>query len=340
MIDTISRRCGLIAILGAPNVGKSTLVNALVGSKVSIVSHKVQTTRRRILGIALHHHSQLVLIDTPGIFNPRKPFEHAMVEAAWDSIQDVDCVIVMADASSPSQTMTQHILQQLQLQRSYRLPQLQDRVIPFILVLNKIDCINREQLLPLTQTYVTAFPDISQVFMISAKTKSGVADLLNYLSVQVPEGPWLFPEDHLTDLPLRLWAAELTREKVYRFLHQELPYAIHVETEKWEHFANGDIKIMQTIHVERENQKAIVLGKGGQMLKRLGEITRHELQKALETRVHLLLNVRVTPDWKKDPYYYVTQGLEPPVFKKAVQPSRASSQKTKSPINKTKSPKK
>jgi GTP-binding protein Era len=301
MTESQLQKCGFVAVLGIPNVGKSTLVNALVGSKVSIVSHKVQTTRRRVLGIAMHEQSQIVLMDTPGIFTPQKRLDRAMVGIAWDSMREADFIIVMVDASAPSQTATKAILKKLGHTET-----------PILVVMNKIDRISREKLLPLTQEYATEFPAISRFFMVSAQTKSGLQDLLNFLATNMPVGPWMFPADQLTDLPMRLWAAELTREKIYLFLHEELPYAINVETEKWENFDNGDVKIMQTIHVERSNQKSIVLGKGGQMLKRLGETTRKELQEALERKVHLILNVRVTSDWSEDPAYYESQGLERP----------------------------
>ncbi len=302
---TKKQHCGFVAVVGVPNAGKSTLVNAMVGSKVSIVSHKVQTTRRRILGIALKNDSQIVLIDTPGIFVPEKRLEHAMVGAAWESTKEADFIVVMVDVSAHSQTATKNILRKMATTH-----------VPIILALNKIDSLDRAKLLPLTQQFVDEFPFIKHYFMISAKTGSGIQDLTVFLSENMPQGPWMFPEDQLTDLPSRLWAAELTREKVYKFLHQELPYAIHVETEKWETFKNGDIKILQTIHVERDNQKSIVLGKGGQMLKRLGETARAEIQETLETPIHLILNVRVTPGWSEGAEYYEMQGLESSSLKK------------------------
>lgn len=294
-----TKRCGFIAILGVPNAGKSTLVNALVGSKVSIVSHKVQTTRRRVLGIAMHEQAQIILIDTPGIFIPQRNLEKAMVRAAWQSIDDVDMIIVVIDASAPSQQTSKAILAKLQ-----------HSTTPISVAFNKVDLLPRKQLLPLAQSYAQAFPFIKNFFMISATRRNSLDDMLNTVVSVLPKAEWIYPEDQLTDLPMRLWAAELTREKVYRYLHEELPYAIHVETEVWEQFDNGSIKIMQTIHVKRDNQKAIVLGKGGQMLRKLGEVTRMELKDALECNVHLMLNVRVTPNWADDAFYYQSQGLE------------------------------
>lgn len=291
-------RCGFVTIVGVPNVGKSTLVNQLVGSKVSIVSSKVQTTRRRILGVAMHGESQIILADTPGIFEPKKRLERAMVSAAWGALEGTDLILIIADASARSQEATCALMDKIG-----------QHTIPVWLVINKIDQCPRERLLPLIAD-LTQGRAIQKTYLISALTGDGVESLLKDLAKGVQEGPWHFPEDQLSDLPQRLLAAEITREKIFQFLHQELPYSITVEAEKWEHFQNGDIKLSQVIFVIRESQRRILLGKGGQQIKKIGEAARRDLQELLGCRVHLFLHVRVAKDWTERKQHYEEMGLE------------------------------
>jgi len=292
-------RCGFIAIIGAPNAGKSTLVNALVGSKVSIVSHKVQTTRVPLRGIAIAGASQLVFVDTPGLFQPRRRLERAMVEAAWTGAADADLVVLMLDAALGLDAGAQRILDTLKAKR----------VAP-ILVLNKIDRVPKPRLLSLAAE-ANARLTFAATFMLSALGGSGVDDLKTYLARQVPPGPWHFPEDEVSDAPLRLLAAEITREKIYARLHDELPYHTAVETTAWQEKKNG-VRIEQTIFVERDSQKRIVLGKGGQMIKQLSSESRQELAQILEQPVHLFLFVKVRQDWEDDPERYRQMGLSFP----------------------------
>ena len=280
--------CGYVAVIGPPNAGKSTLMNRIVGTKVSIVSSKVQTTRSRVLGIALKDDAQIVFVDTPGLFQPdkRKTLERAMVAAAWEAVPDADRVLFLVDAAKPKMKQVQEILRRLKEQGAEA-----DRT-RFALVLNKIDLVRREELLALSQSLNEHFP-FDRTFMISAEKGDGVADILSALAADMPPGPWLYPEDQVTDMPLRLMAAEITREALFRFLHEELPYHLTVETEKWEDFDDGSIKIDQIILIAREAHKKIVLGKGGAMIKKIGQISREQLEEILETRVHLKLFVKV-----------------------------------------------
>ncbi|MDI9639796.1 GTPase Era [Kamptonema cortianum] len=290
-------KCGFIAVIGSPNVGKSTLINALVGSKVTIVSHKVQTTRNRILGIALEGETQLILVDTPGIFeDPKRRLEKAMVKSAWDSLGDADGVMVLVDVSHKNFMDTDRILSYLQ--------KYQKKVV---VVLNKIDLIQREELLSIAQHFSRS--EIDQVFMISALKKDGIQDIKNYWAKNLPEGPWLFPEDQLSDLPQRLLAAEITREELFHRLHEELPYSLWVETDSWEEFKNGSVKIIQSIYVQRESQRSIVLGKGGGQIKAIGEASRKQLTYILERPVHLFLHVKVKAGWIDNPQLYASIGL-------------------------------
>jgi GTPase len=290
------KRCGFIAVIGAPNAGKSTLVNALVGSKVSIVSHKVQTTRTPLRGIAIEGASQLVFIDTPGLFQPRRRLERAMVEAAWSGADDADLIALLLDASQGFDAAAQRILDDLEGKKA-----------PLILVLNKIDRVPKPRLLTLAAE-ANARLAFTATFMVSALDGSGVADLKRYFARQVAPGPWHFPEDEISDAPLRLLAAEITREKIYARLHDELPYQTAVETTAWQEKKNG-VRIEQTIFVERESQRAIVLGKGGQMIKQLSSEARRELAEILEQPVHLFLFVKVRQDWENDPERYRQMGL-------------------------------
>ncbi len=292
-------RCGFAAILGAPNAGKSTLVNALTGAKVSIVTHKVQTTRFRIRGIFIEGASQIVLVDTPGIFQPKRRLERAMVEAAWGGAADADVVLLIFDAGRRDiDPDTRLILDGLKAQSRRA-----------ALVLNKIDTVKRERLLALAARFQEEgiFTD---TFMIAATTGDGLAELRSFLAGAMPEGPWHYPEDQLTDLPMRLIAAEVTREQLFLRLHQELPYALTVETDAWQDFEDGSVKIEQTVYVQRETHKGICLGKGGRTIRVVREAAQAELQAMLERPVHLFLHVKVRERWVEDPERYRVWGLD------------------------------
>ncbi len=293
------RACGFVAILGAPNAGKSTLLNALAGAKVSIVSPKVQTTRSRIRAIAVEGPSQLIFVDTPGIFAPKRRLERAMVAAAWSGAGDADVLVLVVDVGVKQPDLdTQRILEGLREQGRRA-----------VLVLNKVDAVKREKLLSLA----ARFQDeglFDRIFMISALEGDGVADLKAYLGGAVPPGPWHYPEDQLSDLPQRLLAAEVTREKLFLRLHQELPYALTVETESWEERADGGVRIEQTVYVRRDSQKAMVLGKGGRAIKAVREAAQDELAESLERPVHLFLFVKVRKNWIDDPARYRPWGLD------------------------------
>jgi GTP-binding protein Era len=295
---TQPRRCGTIALVGAPNAGKSTLLNCLVGAKLSIVTPKVQTTRSRVLGIALRGAAQLIFIDTPGIFAPKRRLDRAMVAAAWAGAEDADIAVVLVDAARGFDDDTRQILTRLK-GTGRRL----------VLAINKVDLVKREALLPLADELGRAV-DFERIFMISSTAGDGTDDLADFLSTAVPEGPWLYPEDQLTDLPQRLLAAEITREQIFLQLHQELPYSTTVETETWEERKDGSVKITQVIHVQRAGQKAIVLGKGGSQIKLIGAAARAELERLLGHRVHLFLFVRVSENWADDREHYQAIGLD------------------------------
>ncbi|MSO65926.1 MAG: GTPase Era [Alphaproteobacteria bacterium] len=298
----VASHCGFFAVIGAPNVGKSTLVNALVGGKVAIVTPKVQTTRMRVIGITGEGDAQLVFIDTPGIFKPRRRLDRAMVSAAWKGAREADGIILVVDANrTPSGTPddeTRAIARTLRAEGRRA-----------ILVLNKADVAKRENLLKLAAA-LDADGIFDKVFMISALTGDGLADLKGCLRDLAPEGPWHYPAEQMADLPLRLLAAEITREQLYLQLHQELPYAATVETERWEDFANGDVKIDQVIVVERDGQKAIIVGKRGRQIKELGAAARHELETVLGRKVHLFLTAQVREGWAEDPNRYRAIGLD------------------------------
>jgi GTP-binding protein Era len=291
-------RCGYVALLGAPNAGKSTLLNRLVGSKLAIVSPKAQTTRARLLGILARGEAQIVLVDTPGIFAPKRRLERAMVNAAWEGAKEADIAVVLVDAERGIGADTRRILDGLKTAGKRA-----------VLALNQIDKVKREALLPMAGA-ISREHEFARVFMISGLTGDGVEDLLDYLAATVPEGPWLFPADEMTDAPLRLLAAEITREQIFLQLHQELPYASTVETEAWEEFADGSVKISQLIHVARDSQKPIMLGKGGSRIKSIGAASRAELEKLLGRRVHLFLQVKVTSDWTEDKERYEAMRLD------------------------------
>lgn len=296
MTESSLTKCGFIAVLGEPNAGKSTLINQIVGGKVSIVSHKVQTTRQRILGLTIHDQTQIILVDTPGIFDAKKRLDRAMVNAAWSAGHDADLIILLTDVSQKSQKATKEILNQLDNRR-------------ILLVMNKIDQVKRETLLALTAQYAD-YKNIDRIFMISALNNDGVEDLVAHIVDHLPQGPWLYPEDHMTDLPQRLWAAEITREQLFLQLHHELPYDTMVETEAWEEFNNGSVKISQVIYVARESQKSIVLGKRGHQIKAISEAARGQLSQLLDRTVHLFLHVKHLDDWQNRPAAYRLMGLD------------------------------
>jgi GTPase len=293
-------RCGFVALIGAPNVGKSTLVNALVGSKVTIVSRKVQTTRALIRGIVVENNAQIILVDTPGIFSPRRRLDRAMVSTAWSGAHDADLVCVLIDAREGIDEEADAILNRLAAVRHDR-----------ILVLNKIDLVAREKLLALAKAANDRLK-FARTFMISALSGDGVDDLRRTLAEMVPQGPFHYPEDQMSDAPLRHLAAEITREKIFRQLHQELPYQSTVETESWTERKDKSIRIEQTIFVERESQRKIVLGKGGATIKSIGAEARKEIAEILGQPVHLFLFVKVREGWGDDPDRYREMGLEFP----------------------------
>ena len=299
-------RCGYCAILGAPNAGKSTLTNALVGTKVAIVTPKVQTTRMAVRGVAINGDAQIVFVDTPGIFRPRRRLDRAMVGAAWAGAEDAETILLVVDAadltanpSSLAARDTDAILEGLKNLKGKRIA----------LVLNKIDGMKRTDLLPLMEKFHGQFED---VFLVSALSGDGVKDVLAWVTARMPEGPWLYPEDQAADIPSRLLAAEITREKIYLRLHDELPYASAVETEKWEDRKDGSVRIDQVIYVQRDGQKAIVLGKGGQAIKQIGALARTEMEQLFDRRVHLFLFVKVAEDWLESREHYRELGLDFP----------------------------
>jgi GTPase len=293
-------RCGFVALIGAPNVGKSTLVNALVGSKVTIVSRKVQTTRALIRGIVIDNNAQIILVDTPGIFLPKRRLDRAMVSTAWSGAHDADLVCVLLDARAGIDEEAEAILAKLATVRH-----------PKILVLNKIDLVPREKLLALAKAANDRL-NFEQTFMISALSGDGVDDLRRTLSEMVPPGPYHYPEDQMSDAPIRHLAAEITREKIFRQLHQELPYQSTVETDSWTERKDKSIRIEQTIFVERESQRKIVLGKGGATIKSIGADARKEIAEIAGVPVHLFLFVKVRENWGDDPNRYREMGLEFP----------------------------
>ncbi|HEX9648663.1 MAG TPA: GTPase Era [Alphaproteobacteria bacterium] len=300
----VGTRCGYVALLGAPNAGKSTLLNRLVGAKVSIVTPKVQTTRARVLGIASAGDTQIVFIDTPGIIAPRKRLERAMVQAAWAGARDADVVVVLVDARGGIGADSRRLLDRLAAEGRQA-----------VAAINKVDAVKRPGLLALAaaldrETLADGRKLFTDVFMISALTGDGVADLLHVLARRMPAGPWLYPEDQAADMPLRLLAAEITREQLFLQLRHELPYEIAVETEAWSERADGSVRIDQVIYVRRDSQRMIVLGKGGRQIKAVGSAARAGLEAMLGQRVHLFLHVKVREDWPEDPERYRDLGLD------------------------------
>jgi GTPase len=291
-------RCGLVAVLGAPNAGKSTLVNALVGQKVAIVSPKAQTTRARLMGIALHDEAQIMLVDTPGIFAPNRRIDRAMVKAAWEGADDADRLVLVIDSAAKLGGKVEQMIEGVE-----------HRPEPRIVVLNKVDIAKKDDLLVMAARLAERLKP-EAVFMISATTGDGVDQLKAHLAAAMPEGPWHFPEDQLTDVTDRMVAAELTREQLYHQLHAELPYASAVATEKWEDRKDGSTVIHQQIYVERDSQKAIVVGKGGSRLKQIGAAAREAIGEHLGRKVHLFLHVKVNPKWGEDRGLYEDIGLD------------------------------
>ena len=296
----MSTRAGFIALIGEPNAGKSTLTNAMVGAKVAIVTHKVQTTRARLRGVAMAGESQLVFVDTPGLFRPRRRLDRAMVAAAWGGAADADVIVLLVEAHRGLTDGVKAILTRLEEVGEGR---------TVALAINKIDRVKAEALLGLSQTLNDAYP-FARTFMISAEKGHGVEDLRNWLAGEVPEGPWLYPEDQIADLPLRMIAAEMTREKLTLRLHQELPYQLTVETESWEEREDGSARIDQVIYVARDGHKGIVLGRKGETVKAIGQAARAELEEFLGRKVHLFLQVKVRENWLEEAERYSEMGLD------------------------------
>jgi len=298
--STEQTRCGFVALIGAPNAGKSTLTNALVGTKVSIVSHKVQTTRSLVRGIALDGATQIILVDTPGIFAPKRRLEKAMVRSAWTGAGDADAVVLLVDARAGLTDDVQAIIRGLA-----------DVKRPRAILLNKIDLVKRDTLLELAAK-VAELITFDRLFMVSALSGDGLAELREWLAQTLPLGPWLYPEDQISDAPMRMLAAEITREKLFHRLHEELPYRSTVETDSWQERKDGSVRIEQTIFVERESQRKIVLGKSGETIKAISMAARKELTEIVESPVHLFLFVKVRENWADDPERYREMGLDFP----------------------------
>ena len=294
----MTQKCGLVAIVGAPNAGKSTLVNALVGQKVAIVSPKAQTTRTRLMGIALHGDTQMMLVDTPGIFEPHRRLDRAMVQAAWGGAQDADIILLVVDAKAGLGAKVERIVEGLKA-----------RPEPKMLVLNKVDIAAKDKLL-VHADRLTQMLNFTDVLMVSAETGDGLDALKDVIAAHLPDGPWHFPEDQVSDATDRMTAAEITREQIYLQLHAELPYATAIETEKYTERDDGSVEIHQQIKVERPSQRAIVLGKGGARLKQIGSAARAEIAKSLGCRVHLYLHIKVDPKWDEDRGLYRDIGLD------------------------------
>lgn len=323
MSDISTQKFGFVAVIGEPNAGKSTLINNIIGTKVSIVSPKVQTTRTRVLGIAMKDNAQIVFVDTPGIFDPPKKnnsqkgpsknkMERAIVMSAWEGIADTEIILLLVDAQKMARTIlgknkgkeidgsTKHIIERLKQESGKRC----------ILALNKIDQINREALLELSLK-LNELHDFEATFMLSALKGHGVEDVLNYLVKTLPQEPWHYPEDQVSDMPMRLLAAEITREKLFKMMHQELPYHLTVETENWEEFEDGSLKIDQTIYIARDAHKKIILGRGGEMIKKIGSMARGDLEEITGGRVHLKLFVKLRENWLDEEEHYKIWGLDP-----------------------------
>ena len=292
-------KCGFVVLLGEPNAGKSTLLNRMVGSKVSIVTHKVQTTRTRIRGVALANRTQIIFVDTPGVFKPRRGLDRAMVAAAWDGVADADLVVLMVEAHRGITDGVKLILNELKKLQNGRAA---------LLAINKIDRVQSEVLLPLTEQMNVLYP-FAETFMISAEKAHGLVELKSYLAKQLPYGPWLYPEDQIADLPMRMIASEITREKLILRLHQEIPYQLTVETEEWQSRKDGSVRIKQVVYVVRDGHKGIILGKGGETVKAISIAARGELEALLELKVHLFIQVKVRQGWLKEAERYSAMRL-------------------------------
>lgn len=292
MENKVETRAGFVSLIGAPNAGKSTITNHFAGSKVSIVSPKAQTTRAVIKGIGIYENTQIVFLDTPGIFNPKRRLDRAMVSAAWGGVKDADMVVLVVDAKRGFDEETKAIVEKLKEEK-----------IKAVLVLNKTDLVKKDKLLALSAEINTEYA-FEETFMVSAVTGEGMDDFYGYLASHLPQSPWFYPEEQMSDMPLKLLTAEVVREKLFLYLHDELPYALTVEPELWERREDGSVRAEMTIYVERDNQKIIVLGKGGQMIKKIGMAARKELEEMLEDRIHLFLFVKVRENWGNDPARY------------------------------------
>ncbi len=290
-------RCGFVSLIGAPNAGKSTVTNNFVGSKVSIVSPKAQTTRTLVKGIGIYDNTQIIFLDTPGIFKPKRRFDRSMVASAWSGAAAGDILVLVVDAKRGFDNETRAIIDELNQQNRAA-----------VLLLNKIDLIAKEKLLPLAAA-LNAYGNFSETFMVSAATGEHIDDFYRYLADHLPESPWYYPEEHMSDLPLRLLAAEIVREKLFLYLQEELPYSLTVEPELWERRSDNSIRAEMTIFVEREGQKKIIVGRGGEMIKKIGQTARLELEELLEERIHLFLFIKVRENWSEDPARYQDWGL-------------------------------
>ncbi|MBR6408894.1 MAG: GTPase Era [Alphaproteobacteria bacterium] len=297
MGDVIETRAGFVSLIGAPNAGKSTITNHFAGSKVSIVSPKAQTTRAVIKGIGIYENTQIVFLDTPGIFNPKRRLDRAMVSAAWGGVKDADMVVLVVDSKRGFDDDTKAIVQKLQSEK-----------MKAVLVLNKTDLVGKEKLLALSSEINREYV-FEETFMVSASTGQGMDEFYHYVAQNLPKSPWFYPEEQMSDMPLKLLTAEVVREKLFLYLHDELPYALTVEPELWERRDDGSVRAEMTIYVERDNQKIIILGKGGQMIKKIGSSARKELEEMLEERIHLFLFVKVRENWGNDPSRYSIWGL-------------------------------
>lgn len=295
--EELPSRCGFVALIGAPNAGKSTITNNFVGSKVSIVSPKVQTTRTLVKGIGIYENTQIIFIDTPGIFKPKRRLDRAMVGSAWNGVEDADIIVLVVDAKRGFDDETQSIVAKLK-----------KRKLEAILVLNKVDLVQKDKLLELSAIINREF-SFKETFFVSATTGQHIDDFYQYLASHLPESPWYYPEEQMSDMPLKMLASEIVREKLFLYLHQELPYALTVEPEMWERREDNSIRAEITIYVERDSQKIIVLGKGGSMIKKIGQAARKEIEDLLEERVHLFLFVKVRENWQEDAGRYAAWGL-------------------------------
>ena len=298
MTDALPTRCGFVALIGAPNAGKSTITNNFVGSKVSIVSPKIQTTRTIVKGIGIFDNTQIIFLDTPGIFKPKRRLDRAMVASAWDGTKDADIVVMVVDAKKGFDDEAKAIVKSLQNKKA-----------KVILAINKIDLVKKEVLLALSAELNEAYP-FAETFFISAETGKNLDEFYKYLADNLPESPWYYPEEQMSDMPLKLLAAEIVREKLFLYLQHEVPYALTVEPELWERRDDGSIRAEMTIYVERDSQKVIVLGKGGAMIKKIGQAARKEIEDLFEARVHLFLFVKVRENWQEDAGRYAVWGLD------------------------------